>query len=274
MKSLLYYANLASDILENNTQYCISKNFISENTFCSNNDINDEQDFKLRLSIIDSLYSTQMGKRIYGIETIVNSIRNISHSDSKLRYLFINYLDNEDCKDTIHKLLFVDIFGYNKKGAGYGVATSLISKYAYFLTNYKFPIFDSMVNKVYPIIAEKYKIKLPKKISKSKNNNFFQIMKILNKESRINDFDKLDKLLWLYGKIAFGSLSFLLTEQNYIDLVSDIEFLPNEDGNHKSNTIDDTIRSFIINNYSSSKFRDIIDRKKIIDFIGFALKIE
>jgi hypothetical protein len=47
-------------------------------------------------------------------------------------------------------------------------------------------------------------------------------MNTLNKASEINDFDKLDNLLWLVGKILKGNFSLILNEETYSELVKPI----------------------------------------------------
>lgn len=65
--TLVKYSSLANKILNNETRYKTNKAIISE-VFTMNN----PNKVQFRLTVIDSYYSTQMSKRLYGIEDIAN----------------------------------------------------------------------------------------------------------------------------------------------------------------------------------------------------------
>jgi hypothetical protein len=163
---------------------------------------------EIRLALIDYFYSTQMNRRYYGIEELANKIRDIYNFkdgeiekiDKEMSKDYSIFLDNIDCSKAFNSRiyqLFENKYGIDKKGNEKGRAISLISKYGYFLTGYKFPIYDTL---------GKYGIKSLFGEIKSINSindfmKYFSVIKKVNNVSKIVDYDKLDTLLWLYGKL-------------------------------------------------------------------------
>src|SRR5690606_32084798 len=107
----------------------------------------------LRLTVIDSYYSTQMNKRIFGIEDIANKIEEFKTDDFLKKQCEI-FLDNPTKSNSDISRLFEDKFGIHKNGNESGQAASLISKYLYFLMDYKFPIFDSLAIESYKTLIK------------------------------------------------------------------------------------------------------------------------
>lgn len=215
MPELKDYALLAKDILSSNTGYKKNKKIIND-IFQQSSHLDDKVLF--RLSAIDSFYSTQMNKRIFGLAEISNSINTFSEDDLFIKNSVMDYLEDPDDNNQISVLLNSD-YGYNKTGSIYGIASSLISKYFYFIAEYKFPIFDSLVQNSYKEISGRYiEFELPN-LPTTCNSQYFKALKKLNTISEMNDFDMLDNLLWLYGKIKKGSLSLILNKDMYLSLV-------------------------------------------------------
>ena len=109
--------------------------------------------------------------------------------------------------------MFEEKYGYRKTRKEYGISPSIISKYAYFLTGYQFPIYDNLVKESYNDLKEKLdKSNELESLSKGQGYDklYFKNVSRLNKISGIDDFDKLDMLLWLTGKINSGSFSLIL----------------------------------------------------------------
>ena len=126
------------------SQYAKEKAFI---TRCFLSQLENQFDkVKLRLHLIDSLYSTQMNKRYYGLEELAESIA--QYNDEALILETHNLLNGQNSE--ILGALFTGKYGYNSVGQKQKKAVSLISKYLYFLTNYQFPIYDSLVKIAYP----------------------------------------------------------------------------------------------------------------------------
>lgn len=113
--------------------------------------------------------------------------------------------------------LFEKKFGIRKNGLCGSRATSLLSKYCYFMTNFNFPIYDSLVLRHYKKLAFHFSLKDMRFYKQPKFITFLDSMKYLNKE--VNDFNKLDNLLWLYGKIEDDSFSLILKKHQFLELV-------------------------------------------------------
>ena len=114
--------------------------------------------------------------------------------------------------------LFTEKYGIGKEGNDKGQAISLITKYAYFETNFQFPIYDSIVREMYPLLWEYCglaKNEMPKMASMVNNITVFIEALDLLKEKLGNPkqltYDNLDRLLWHTGKIMRGNLSLILT---------------------------------------------------------------
>lgn len=133
--SIQKYANLAQNILAENSRYIHNKKVI-DRIF----NLHVKSKVQLRLTVIDSYYSTQMSKRLYGLEDISISLN--KYSDPKLQYLARRFLENTNEGEIYH--LFQERYGLNKKGEENKKAISLISKYLYFLMKGNFPIYDDL----------------------------------------------------------------------------------------------------------------------------------
>jgi len=280
MEELNKFADKAYNILNNKetqTIYNRSKKIIS--TLFNKDKECDLNTIIFRLTLIDSYYSTQINsKRLFGIEDLAKEIYRISENKDKI---IINkcdlFLNDLNANSEIKSLIESKKYGINKIGKDAGHAVSLISKYLYFLMEYNFPIYDSLAKKSYEKIKSKYQnLKLPE-IDKKNCNSYFEGLKKLNSVSRINNFNKLDNLLWLIGKITSGSLSLIIDRINYVNLVEEAEvetkvkniktkWKNNKDKLDKIN-IDEIIRKFIKNNKNLNK---IIKDKELIEFINFS----
>lgn len=156
---------------------------------------NVKEDILLRLFVIDSCYSTNMNRRLFGFEELTELILKI---DSQL---------NENIKvdkfiETNLELLTQPI-GIDKKASPKGRAFSLITKYIYFKTKFNFPIYDRLV---FNGLVEEELIKQPQKPSLI---YFKKLIKI--KDEYDVSFDDLDKYFWVCGKIREGNLSLLIS---------------------------------------------------------------
>ena len=253
------YANLAQRILEDeNIGYL--KNKISISRRFEEEIFGDPKELISRLTIIDSHYSTQMNKRLFGIEEIAEAIKEIEDSDLKNKA--INYFNNNENREFFNTL-FGKKYGYNKKGEQTKKAPSLISKYLYFLTEYNFPIYDNLAKESYESIRKMYRNYGLESLGNNYNENYFEKISKLNGISEINDFDKLDNLLWLMGKIKRGSFSLILNKNKYLELVNPIEF----EEELKSKEIDKKIREHIKQNIDEERIKNIFS----LDAIHFMI---
>ena len=178
---------------------------------------------KMRLSVIDSFYSTNMGRRLYGLKELAEKISELG-DDEQLREKLNTYIvqDNSDISG-----VFKDKYGIFKHGISSAdncasesndenddegfKAISLISKYFYFVSNHNFPIYDRLVRNNIKKVLKHFNI----------DNNFTSNLieeEFIRELIRVCDKDKFaefDNLLWLYGKIQNGSLSFIASKEKY-----------------------------------------------------------
>jgi hypothetical protein len=204
---------------------------------------NTKEDILARLTIIDSMYSTQMNKRYYGLDELADVI---SHFDN-LKELAIQFVKHPNdasiftcnikqkgffsiLKTEKTYSLFNEKYGIKKNGDDSGVAISLISKYLYFLTDYQFPIYDSIAMEVFPklwnycgfIDMPKYKTTLSSSEDNYGNSAIEcfvtainQLLSKLGLQEEPRKYDILDRIMWFTGKICRGNLSLVISQDDY-----------------------------------------------------------
>lgn len=258
------YALTAQKILDQETKYIKDKRIISK-LFKLSEPLTDKT--LIRLTLIDSFYSTQMNKRYFGIEELSESINQISDNDDNLTSIVIKFL-NGDFDNEISSLLLKN-YGITKSGKQSNKAPSLITKYLYFLTGYNFPIYDRLVIKSYNSLKEKYSFyKLPS-LPDSCNGEFFIALNHLNKVTEIHNFDLLDNFLWFSGKILDGSFSLIFSKKRYLKLLEEINLPENLD----SEKIDESIRIYLKESKNLEKLEHILGKEEM-EFIKFCLSLE
>ena len=252
-KSIVCFSNLAYHILNDNSRYIDNKRIIVE-IFNFDN----EKKIQLRLTVIDSYYSTQMNKRLYGLEDISNELGQFN--DAELKLIISQFLNSPNEGELIH--IFQKKYGLNKRGHSQKKAISLITKYLYFLSNGQFPIYDDLGKLTYNLLRRNGYL-LSSSINES---NYFKKIIALNQNFQINDFEKLDNFLWLTGKLFSGSFSILMGKEKYIRITENIEFKKNI----SSSQIDTIIRDYIKNNF---KKLDVFSTKEK-QFMEFVFSLE
>ena len=261
MNSLKFYSELAHQILNSETQYLANKQIISD-LFKQETEEDFESIVKSRITIIDSYYSTQMSKRLYGIDEIAKTLA--EYSDEKLKLEATKFL-NDPAVDSIIQSLFKSEYGIDKSGKPAGKSISLISKYLYFLNDFQFPIYDSLAIGSYKLLKKNGL--LTTKIA-IKEENYFTYLNRLNSGSNINNYEKLDNLLWLIGKLSKGSFGILMDKEKYLKLVntSDIKDDFKKEANKKSSSKDEVIRGYIKKHYKVPKLFSE-DQVAFFDFV-------
>lgn len=250
--NLIKYSNLAQTILRQETRYQANKKIIQDIFKTPNATIKDSIQF--RLTVIDSYYSTQMSKRLYGIEDITNEL--VKYSDDVLKLEISIFLQNPT--KGIIKELFNKSYCFNKEAKNPKKAISLLSKYFYFLSDCQYPIYDTLGKVSYNLLKDNKYI-----TSKAlTDDNYFELMIALNQTSNIKDFEKLDNLLWLLGKIKEGSFSILMDKSKYETIVKQVDFSKAV----KSQEKDKAIRKHIQDNYKTSNLFSPIEK----EFLEFA----
>lgn len=250
--TLVKYSSLANKILNNETRYKTNKAIISE-VFTMNN----PNKVQFRLTVIDSYYSTQMSKRLYGIEDIANEL--VKYSDEFLKLEIAKFLQNPT--EGIIKELFNKSYGFDKEAKNAKKAISLLSKYFYFLSECQFPIYDTLGKISYNLLKNNDYITS----QALTDENYFELMIVLNQSSTIKDLEKLDNLLWLLGKIKEGSFSILMDKSKYETIVKQVDFSKA----FKSQEKDKAIRRYIQYNFKKSNSFSPIEK----EFLEFAFTL-
>ncbi len=233
------------DDSEDNYGYSHNKAII-RNVFDNTTD-NNILNISTRLYLIDGMYSTQMSKRYYAIDDLTKKIWNIQNQladeASSLEKAFVDFAENP--KDELRLFndgtdncnLWSTHYGIGKDGEEKGMAISLISKYAYFETGYRFPIYDTIACEVMPQLKAMIKgleegksldkeLKNLNKKSKDASPITVFITQINSLKKDIEDFiqkevsyDHLDRLLWFVGKMIRGNFSLILPKNEYQYLI-------------------------------------------------------
>ena len=188
------HALLNSESKEQKLSFQKSKNAIKQ-LFVSS-EIPYKQLVLLRLGIIDNFYSTNINKSNDAIFILSDDIVNIG-DDKVLKEKFMHFYNDEKCIDKDILQLFDTsrgwVFNKNAQKIKTGnKSVSLISKYAYFLTDFNFPIYDSMMRKM----LEKF----GKKVRNGDIVQYFRAVKDLCDCNKIS-VDELDACGWLIGKM-------------------------------------------------------------------------
>lgn len=219
-------SNFGSGSVYEKDKQCIKKMFDSLGTGSTPySKVYTEEEIYILLTVIDSTYSTQMTKRYYGTVELAKVLYTLN-TKKPLCQLFTDFLKDKNFevfsipgKDTN---LFTENYGIDKNGTDKGKAVSLITKFAYFVTDFQFPIYDSIVTELYkpfwtfcgfsekPLPIKKYDV--PSLITA-----IDAFIAKLEKEGIHIDYDTFDQLLWRTGKICRENFSLILSMEQYID---------------------------------------------------------
>lgn len=210
---LRYLRNLAERILTNNTSYSRNRSiidkFFKEDSFdVSLPKLSYADKIYVRLTLIDSFYSTNMTKHYEGLRDLAEMISKKTKDDSDLRAKIDMY--KECLKQPELDNLFESSYGNPASQA-----PSLISKYFYFVTNHNFPIEDRLVRKN----IKKFLKIFGREIDfqpYSKDDESSNLIKCLLKlDIAKESFSAFDNLVWLYGKISNKSYSLILKGKGF-----------------------------------------------------------
>lgn len=172
----------------------IEKTFsITKNDLCFEN-------IQLRLTVIDSLFSTNILKNHGALDQLSHVIYELTQSnDENMIAIATEYLNSKPSENTKGAILFDTQFGTKEKRA-----KSLISKYCYFLTGSQFPIYDKFVRK------------LITKLAGNSDPSLHEIKYIVQTlQITYSDFDIVT---WLYGKIFNANKLFGIQNNQLIEL--------------------------------------------------------
>jgi hypothetical protein len=208
---------------EGGTEYARNKALIAQFFRDSGAPGHTEYIEEVRLTLIDSLYSTQVAaRRLYGITDIAAAFRAAFPSQMELKQCTAQWI--ESGFETANPLygLFAANYGVDKSGKNAKSAVSLLSKHLYFAAGCAFPIYDAL--------GAKYHYIAGKKTAHGFQRRFRTLKEILaeNGMDEQEGFDKLDNFFWLYGKIETGSFSLVLNQERYAALTKWMDDAPSD----------------------------------------------
>lgn len=197
----------------------------------------------LRLTVIDSLYSTNAAYSYFSFEEMADRILTIgSGTQEDIRNYF--YSIAKGGKDT--EGLFSEPYGYQKNLSEGSKQMSLLSKYAYYELlqdpgQYPlgFPIYDRLAKEAYPLVrkmlGEKDYYSMPQLETPTIEQYVMclsQLREALFKDEKLyqpngckhgyQQFDILDAYLWRMGKFSDGNLSLLLGCEDYAKFIGNL----------------------------------------------------
>lgn len=192
----------------------------------------------LRLTVIDSLYSTNAAYSYFSLEEMAEKIYNLlGKTEEGARQYFYEIACR---KKGDEKNLFQEPFGIQKNLSEGNKQMSLLSKYAYY-TLYSnkecrkkyplgFPIYDSLALESYPTVCKMLGIKRRTglwddieayvKALDEVRAMLFEGKELFN--GKYQQFDILDAYLWRMGKFNGGNLSLLLGREDYVKFVNNL----------------------------------------------------
>lgn len=192
----------------------------------------------LRLTVIDSLYSTNAQYSYFSIEEMAKNIHAIGGEEDAVQYFYtlVNRQDGKLGEDK--KNLFSNTYGIRKNCEDGSKQISLMSKYAYYVLIKNpeehplgFPIYDSLAIEMYPLVCKTIGIKPKSKLFISDSiEKYIEALDevrntIFSGETDFNGFqqyDLLDAYLWRMGKVNNGNYSLLFTKTEYEQFIQNL----------------------------------------------------
>lgn len=195
---------------------------------------------KLRLIVLDSLYSTNASYSHFTFDEMADKIWKLGHTEKQARdYFYKIACRNSD--DSDDQKLFSAKYGVRKNLEEGGKQMSLMSKYAYYTlvadkVNFPlgFPIYDRLAKASYKKIRKHNVFELPsidntemtieayvkamKKLRQSIFGNTYQQQLF----EGYQQFDTLDAYLWRMGKFSEGNLTLLMDKEDYKKFIQNI----------------------------------------------------
>lgn len=220
---------LAVKILNNDTGYILNRNIIDK-IFEMTREEYSKENITMRLTVVDSFYSTNMNQRIFGISDLVDEIYHIGDDNAIIEEIE-KYKKSRNSKidDILNKR-----YGIKKSGEEAGKARSLITKYLYFVTKHNFPIEDNLIkNNINDVLSY-----FDKKIFSG--DILRNIIEFCTAEKlKLSDFDNF---IWLLGKVNKGSFSLILKKEDYLEIVKTLN-IKGKDSNEFDKNFANSIRN-------------------------------
>lgn len=199
----------------------------------------------LRLTVIDSLYSTNAAYSYFSFEEMAERIIGLGSRDEARRYFYsIACMGNDTAR------LFDEPYGIQKDLLEGSKQMSLLSKYAYYELAQQpeqfplgFPIYDRLAKITYPVVCRQLGLKPIEKMTEMSSPAIEVYVKCLNQlrqalfggeqlfAGKYQQFDILDAYLWRMGKFNEGNLSLLLGREDNCRFIRNIRLDADTTGN-------------------------------------------
>ncbi len=259
-------------VQRNTSNYFLHRDIINS-LFKPSTQLDAEAQIILRLTIIDSLYSTNAAYSYFSIDEMAQKIISLGDDEAASQYFY----GIATSKNT-GKILFDERYGIRKNLDQGSRQMSLLSKYAYYLLLQNkekyplgFPIYDSLALDQFPKVYNRLGIKLNKKLKYKDNiDDYVKVLEVLRKELFSDDkynfqhFDLLDAYLWRMGKFDVGNISLLNTRQEYTQIIENLELRPSQTTLNKEETEDqkqkkeETFANQVVAKFKSTSVTDIL----------------
>ena len=240
----------------------------------------------LRLTVIDSLYSTNAAYAYFSIEELAKAILDLgSEEDTKTYFKKIARGKDDD------QNLFGRTYGIRKNTQKGGKLISLVSKYAYYTLlcdesdALGFPIYDSLAIEILPKLSKVLDVSAEFK-NKDRIEEYVACLNALREAlfgqdtnqrfERLQQFDILDAYLWRIGKLTHGNYSLLFTKKDYETFFENVFGIPSGSDNINKSLYKEFKENYPNlckrkKNKSSKSYTHIIDINKLIAEICFTM---
>ena len=230
-----------------------------------------QESIELRLIVIDSLYSTNMGKRYFAFEDLSSEIYSFGTKEKDIIKKIQNFRDNPDSCPEIFYMFDSNEYGIHKNGKSAGEAKSLLSKYCYFQLmldpedKIGFPIYDSLAKNMYQPVCNYIGLTCKKKFSSSSVMRMFSYLDYMKElrtkleiqeQYKLQSFDILDAYLWRMGKFSEGNFSLLLNKDDYLKLIKAYNLFGYEKESKNSPEVNELLKQEMKKGY-----KDILDNE-------------
>ena len=190
----------------------------------------------LRLTVIDSLYSTNASYAYFSIEELAKAILDLGSEEDAKTYFKQIARGKDDVQN-----LFGRTYGIRKNTQKGGKLISLVSKYAYYTLlcdesdALGFPIYDSLAIEMLPKLGKVLDVSAEFK-NKDCIEEYVACLNALREAlfgqdtnqrfERLQQFDILDAYLWRIGKLTHGNYSLLFTKKDYETFFENVFGIP------------------------------------------------
>lgn len=197
----------------------------------------------LRLTVIDSLYSTNAAYSYFSFEEMADKIYELGNgakTAKEKQKAARDYFYKVAKGGADNKCLFSEPYGYQKNLSEGSKQMSLLSKYAYYellqdpeTYPLGFPIYDRLAKEAYPLVRKMLGEKDYYSMSPLETPTIEQYVKCLTQLRKgifdddelfmgYQQFDILDAYLWRMGKFSDGNLSLLMGRNDYEIFITNI----------------------------------------------------